>query len=85
MEDSNNAQEIIWEDEVEISDDYLQYCTKFIEVLSEIESMWEGNLDRTAVAKHEIELAHGKYVGSPLQSISSWTQVLRFWGELYRQ
>lgn len=45
-----------WPDEVDLSNNYGQYCQQFIDMLSEFEHMWDRHLGRINAAKHRIEL-----------------------------
>lgn len=44
-----------WGDEVDMSNNYGQYRQQCIDILSELESRWDGHLGRISTAKHRIE------------------------------
>lgn len=46
-----------WQDEVKILDEYSTYRDEFIEMLAELQSMWDAHLSRINVAKHRIGLS----------------------------
>lgn len=76
VKDAKNVTKIDWQVEVIISDDYAQYCHKFIKMLYEFESVWNDQpifvkeaLQRIALALKEtrpIQTVH--YLARPKAS-----------------
>lgn len=48
---------IDWQEEVEISYDYAKYGLKFINMLSELEFMWDGHMGRVEEVRHKLEFS----------------------------
>lgn len=45
-----------WESKVNIFESLSEYCSKFINMLRQFWSMWDGHLERISIAKHRIKL-----------------------------
>lgn len=58
IEESKDFQRLAldWQHKVDISKVYSEYCSKFIDILTQLGSIWDGHTGQTSIGKDKIDL-----------------------------